>query len=266
MCGFFLKSNVNVGSEICTALDLCQCSRGREILATAQAHEFVCSESITWHIPVSITSGKEGHTCFESLAWAYELLVFSWITTVACFPPQDFNLMYLEQIRLHGLHLEWLLKPIYMWLPTFVRPRLPFALHPPAWALQARPVQHGWGSCCQRWVVDPLVLIGLECCPGQRKVLNHRTIYRNCAVSWFGSAVGWLEHSTTCVRQACNLAHLFHCFNSSDCGWNTPSRFPPPAQKYQHRSICLMFWPNALLNQCISLLRTNTCKTCLENT
>ena len=59
MCGFFLKSNVNVGSEICTALDLCQCSRGREILATAQAHEFVCSESITWHIPVSITSGKK---------------------------------------------------------------------------------------------------------------------------------------------------------------------------------------------------------------
>ena len=47
MCGFFLKSNVNVGSEICTGF------------VTALAHEFVCSESITWQKPVSITSGKK---------------------------------------------------------------------------------------------------------------------------------------------------------------------------------------------------------------
>ena len=77
----------------------------REILAAALAHEFVCSESTTWRIPVHQRLERRPHWphSLKSLARAHELLVFSRITTVACFPPQDFNLMYLEQIRLSWL-------------------------------------------------------------------------------------------------------------------------------------------------------------------
>ena len=47
----------------------------REILAAALAHEFVCSESTTWRIPVH-QLWKEGHTGHTRLSHWPELMNF----------------------------------------------------------------------------------------------------------------------------------------------------------------------------------------------